>query len=60
MVPIQDAAEEIDLVQELITEYIEHPFRTVLESTKTVIPAKDRTLWNKILSDVEGEDDVCA
>ncbi|PBK97364.1 hypothetical protein ARMGADRAFT_1009399 [Armillaria gallica] len=59
VVPVQDAAEEIDLVQELITEYIEHPFRTVLESTKTVIPAKDKTLWNKILSDVEGEDDVC-
>ncbi|KAG7445706.1 uncharacterized protein BT62DRAFT_932863 [Guyanagaster necrorhizus] len=59
VVPIQDAAEEMNIVEELITEYIEHPLRTILESTKTVIPAKDKILWNKILSSVEGENDLC-
>ncbi|KAK0504269.1 hypothetical protein EDD18DRAFT_1063331 [Armillaria luteobubalina] len=59
VVPIQDAAEEMDLVEELITEYIEHSLRSVLESTQTAIPAEDKTFWNKILSDVPGKDDLC-
>ncbi|KAK0421735.1 hypothetical protein EV421DRAFT_1746294 [Armillaria borealis] len=45
---VSDAAEEINLVEDLITEHIQH-LCVVLESTKTVIPTQDKTLWNEIL-----------
>ncbi|KAK0443246.1 hypothetical protein EV421DRAFT_1735849 [Armillaria borealis] len=45
---VSDAAKEINLVEDLITEHIQH-LCIVLESTKTVIPTQDKTLWNEIL-----------